>query len=254
MMMHAADISRAADSVRIPACGYARAAYVRPRQLAAAQDIPSTVYQNLVKTTVQRHVWRLWCTRSRDSGHDADGAGKLASHAQFEVVVHDVAIHVENVPKDIDANTVQNAQVVQRDHVDEADVTSDADTADTLEQISLIATLVLLMMGLLSYLVNLSQPTTKELEADTTLETSGLVTAVTVALATVALIAAMTPFAATYWYFLYKHPDDRHLALMLKPLERWLAPCETASDLQRPDVHPRARDEEAGQERGATSG
>jgi hypothetical protein len=150
-----------------------------------------------------------------------------SSHAQFEVVVHDVAIHVENVPKDIDANTMQKAQVVQRDHVDDADVTSDADTADTLEQISLIATLVLLMMGLLSYLVNLSQPTTKELEADTTLETSGLVTAVTVALATVALIAAMTPFAATY--FLYKHPDDRHLALMLKPLERWLAPCETAS-------------------------
>ena len=135
---------------------------------------------------------------------------------EYEVVVDGVAIAVDGVPGDADQDTVLNAQVSRREHVGEDAVEeSDADAADTLEQIALVSMFVLLMMGLLTYLINL-------------LPESDPVTVITVALSCVALVAAAAPFVATYW--LYTHPDEKRLALWLAPIERCLSPIEKAAE------------------------
>jgi hypothetical protein len=135
---------------------------------------------------------------------------------EYEVVVDGVAIAVDGVPGDADQDTVLNAQVSRREHVGEDAVEeSDADAADTLEQIALVSMFVLLMMGLLTYLINL-------------LPESDQVTVITVALSCVALVAAAAPFVATYW--LYTHPDDKRVALWLAPIGRCLSPIEKAAE------------------------
>jgi hypothetical protein len=135
---------------------------------------------------------------------------------EYEVVVDGVAIAVDGVPGDADQDTVLNAQVSRREHVGEDAVEeSDADAADTLEQIALVSMFVLLMMGLLTYLINL-------------LPESDPVTVITVALSCVALVAAAAPFVATYW--LYTHPDDKRVALWLAPIGRCLSPIEKAAE------------------------
>ena len=101
---------------------------------------------------------------------------------------------------------------------------SDADSADTLEQTSLMAQFVLLLMGLLTHLVNLLQTTDEDIEADSELKKSPVIIVITIALSCIAVIAVGAPFAATYW--LYKHPEDQQLARRLAPLEKWLAPLD----------------------------
>ena len=57
---------------------------------------------------------------------------------------------------------------------------SDADSADTLEQTSLMAQFVLLLMGLLTHLVNLLQTTDEDIEADSELKKSPVIIVITI--------------------------------------------------------------------------
>jgi hypothetical protein len=148
--------------------------------------------------------------------------------ARHDIVLNGQTIAVDGVPKDTEPEAVMNALVLQRDHVDEDASDSDADSADTLEQTSLIALFVMQMMGLLTYLVNLGEPSDKDIKmsADPSVRKSPVSVVITVGLTCVAMVAAIAPFAATYW--LYKYPGDQRLARHLAPLQKWLAPFDAA--------------------------
>jgi hypothetical protein len=141
---------------------------------------------------------------------------------KYAVVVDGILLAVDGVPDYIDDETVLNAQVSRRDHDDAAVGT------DTLEQISLAATLVVVLIGLLVHLLVSSQPTSANTEAETDevdqqqFARSNSVAATNMAfvLTVMALLVAAAPIVATYW--MYKHPGDTRLTL-------WLA---------LPELHP----------------
>ncbi len=144
--------------------------------------------------------------------------------ARYEIIIAGQTIAVDDVPDGVKPEVVTTAQILRRDHVNEGASDSDADPADTLEQTSLLAQFVLLLMGLLTHLVNLLQTTDEDIEADSELKKSSVIIVITIALSCIAVVAVGAPFAATYW--LYKHPKDQQLARLLAPLDKWLAPLD----------------------------
>ena len=146
---------------------------------------------------------------------------------KYAVVVDGILLAVDGVPDYIDDETVLNVQVSRRDH-DDAAVGTTAAAADTLEQISLAATLIVVLIGLLVHLLVSSQPTSANTEAETDevdqqqFARSNSVAATNMAfvLTVMALLVAAAPIVATYW--MYKHPGDTRLTL-------WLA---------LPELHP----------------
>eukprot|EP01046_Picozoa_sp_COSAG06_P037043 COSAG06_NODE_4142_length_4531_cov_19.196977_1_plen_1158_part_10 len=125
--------------------------------------------------------------------------------ARYEIIIGGQTIAVDDVPDGVKPEVVTTAQVLRRDHVNEDASDSDADSADTLEQTSLMAQFVLLLMGLLTHLVNLLQTTDEDIEADSELKKSPVIIVITIALSCIAVVAVGAPFAER------KAMDDRIL-------------------------------------------